>query len=72
MDIGSNCSDTCENCRTHFIGGCLAGHGDDCFTQITEENAKEIIEKKWYRSEFALKELLKRFPNIINCKVVNI
>lgn len=29
MVIGSNCSGPCETCQVHFIGGCLAGHGDD-------------------------------------------
>jgi len=42
MQIGSNCSN-CEECISHYSGGCLAGHGDDDFEQITEKSAKLIL-----------------------------
>ena len=29
MLMFSACSGPCETCKTHFTGGCLAGHGDD-------------------------------------------
>ena len=33
----TDCSGRCEDCLTHYKGGCLAGHGDDEFIQISEE-----------------------------------
>ena len=37
MEVCSACSGPCETCVTHFIGGCLAGHGDDEYIEATPE-----------------------------------
>lgn len=37
MKMFSNCSGPCETCRTHFTGGCLAGHGDDDYSYASPE-----------------------------------
>ena len=33
----SDCSGPCETCRTHYTGGCLAGHGDDDYVYASPE-----------------------------------
>lgn len=37
MKMFSDCSGPCETCRTHFTGGCLAGHGDDDYSYASPE-----------------------------------
>ncbi len=48
MVIGSDCSGPCETCRVHFIGGCLAGHGDDYYEYA---NPNWIIDFKKSKSK---------------------
>lgn len=64
----SDCRGNCEDCTTHYVGGCLAGHGDDGFDPINKKKATEILSKNWYRDDNAKKELLKRYPNNICSK----
>ncbi len=33
----SDCSGPCETCQIHYIGGCLAGHGDDDYCQASKD-----------------------------------
>lgn len=35
--IGNKCSGPCETCRIHYVGGCLAGHGDDDYDPVDEK-----------------------------------
>lgn len=64
MKMFSDCSGKCEDCSIFYVGGCLAGHGDDDFSLLTEEKAKRIINGKHYKNERDLQELLRRYPNI--------
>ena len=63
MKMFSECSD-CDNCYINYVGGCLAGHGDDDFVQITEKDVIKIIKKGWVKYDSDIKKLLKKFPNI--------
>ncbi len=45
MSIYSNCSGPCEMCTTFYIGGCLAGHGDDMFNPVTPEFAASLLDR---------------------------
>jgi hypothetical protein len=64
MKFFSDCSGECKDCYTSYVGGCLAGHGDDGFTQITEKEAIRIIKKGWVKYESDIKVLFKMFPDI--------
>jgi hypothetical protein len=59
----SDCCGDCKDCVTHYTGGCLAGHGDDDFLQVTIEHAREILARphteQWQRT--ALQE---KFPEL--------
>jgi len=44
MKIGSDCSGSCVDCSTYYIGGCLAGHGDDDFTPMSVDIVIRIVE----------------------------
>jgi hypothetical protein len=63
MEMFSDCSGPCEECQVYYLGGCLAGHGDDDFTQITIDDAKRILELK-HTEDFRKKMLLKKFPQL--------
>ena len=58
MKMFSDCSGPCE-CIANFIGGCLAGHGDDDFQQITIDNAKDLLANPYlvHRREMILKKV---------------
>ena len=43
MRMFSDCTGKCKECVAHFIGDCLAGHGDDDFQQITVDIAKALL-----------------------------
>lgn len=64
MKMFSDCSGSCKDCCINYSGGCLAGHGDDDFTQITEGDAINIIKRGWIKSDSDMKALFKMFPNI--------
>lgn len=34
--LSSACSGPCATCRIHYTGGCLAGHGDDDYTYVSQ------------------------------------
>ena len=63
MKMFSDCSGKCEDCRIFYTGGCLAGHGDDDFVQITKERAEELIKEK--RIKEGLIKLLKNKFDIL-------
>lgn len=42
MKIGSDCSGSCNDCIISYGGGCLAGHGDDDFEQVTIYNLESL------------------------------
>lgn len=63
MKMFSDCSGSCNDCVISYIGGCLAGHGDDDFSPITEETAKKLIKEhklKYYQIE----QLKNKFPSL--------
>lgn len=62
MVMFTNCSGKCSVCIRHFTA-CLAGHGDDDYERITEDAAKELLEKEGY-SEKLKSELLSLFPKL--------
>ena len=63
MVMFSNCSGQCKDCYCYFVDACIAGHGDDHFTQITKKEAIRIIRNGWAK-ERQLKELFERYPDI--------
>jgi hypothetical protein len=43
MKMFSDCSGECNDCFIYYVGGCLAGHGDDDFIPITKQEAVKLI-----------------------------
>lgn len=43
---GSDCLGPCVTCRTHYIGGCMAGHGDDGYAFASPEWIDEYTRGK--------------------------
>jgi Na+-transporting NADH:ubiquinone oxidoreductase subunit NqrF len=60
MEFFSACSGECEDCFIHYAGGCLAGHGDDHFHQITKEEAIRLIKQKKVKGSLKI-SLKKKF-----------
>lgn len=65
MKFFSDCSGDCKDCFIHYNGGCIAGHGDDHFVEITETEAKQMIQQNKL-TPFVLNQLLNKFPNLEN------
>jgi hypothetical protein len=42
MKLFSDCSGSCETCKINYIGGCLAGHGDDDYVYASPEWIEEF------------------------------
>ena len=61
----SDCSSTCNKCYSYFVGGCLAGHGDDDFNAMTLEKAKRALIKNQI-DKCHKKELFTLFPELEN------
>jgi len=68
MQICSNCSGACEDCSISYIGGCIAGHGDDYFTPITEKTAKKLL-KEGKLSIYQIKQLKQKFSSLNTNKI---
>jgi hypothetical protein len=64
IDTFSSCYDILD--RRDCGDNCLAGHGDDYFTPITEEKAKDIIQTK---KNLLLDMLIKKIA-IVESKIV--
>ena len=64
MKMFSDCSGQCKDCYINYAGGCLAGHGDDDFIQITEKEAIQIIKRGWVKYDSDIKILFEMFPDI--------
>ena len=64
MKMFTDCSGQCKDCYMNYVGGCLAGHGDDDFTQITRKEAIHIIKKGWVKYDSDIKILYEMFPGI--------
>jgi len=45
MGMFTDCSGECRDCLITYIGGCIAGHGDDDFIFLTAKNIKSIPNK---------------------------
>lgn len=45
MKIGSDCSGSCFDCRIYYLGGCIAGHGDDGFISVDRDFAERMLEE---------------------------
>lgn len=41
MSFFSNCSGDCEDCLIYYVGGCIAGHGDDDFVPMSDEEKEK-------------------------------
>jgi hypothetical protein len=41
MKMFSDCSGPCKTCKINYIGGCLAGHGDNDYCYASPEWIKE-------------------------------
>lgn len=63
MKIGSDCSN-CEECITHYTGGCIAGHGDDHFYQVTKEDVLAFISKVKTIDKYHQQLITDKFPSI--------
>lgn len=37
FSIGSDCRGPCLTCKINYLGGCLAGHGDDGYVHATQK-----------------------------------
>ena len=59
MKLFTDCSGSCDDCISHYYGNCIAGHGDDLFSPITEDFVKENIRELKY-----LDELIEKFPEL--------
>ena len=46
MKIGSDCSGPCNTCKVSYVGGCLAGHGDDDYCYASPEWITAYKEEK--------------------------
>ena len=57
----SDCSGPCDHCMIGYTGGCMAGHGDDDFTKVTEDNLSHILE---FASQDSIKRLFRFFPEL--------
>lgn len=71
MKFFSDCSGECKDCVLHYLNGCLAGHGDDDFTQVTEKDIPHILR---YSDENTIKRLCDNYPDferIIKLKQIN-
>jgi len=60
MKMFTDCSGECKDCYIHFVGGCIAGHGDDDFCLIDKDTALLIIKKGWVKG-YLLDELKNKF-----------
>ena len=65
MKMFSNCSGECKTCYIHYVGGCLAGHGDDDYIEITLEKAREALDNGYVKS-YLIDKLYKMFPELNN------
>ena len=63
MKLFSNCISKCGTCYVHFVGGCLAGHGDDDYIEITLKRAKNAIKKNFIKKCY-MKDLYRIFPEL--------
>lgn len=64
MKMFSDCSGQCKDCSINYSGGCLAGHGDDDFTPITEKEAIRIIKRSCGKNDNDMAVLFEMFPNL--------
>jgi hypothetical protein len=64
MKMFTDCSGACKDCCINYSGGCVAGHGDDEFTQITEKDAIRIIKRGWIKYDSDMKVLFETFPDL--------
>jgi hypothetical protein len=66
MKMFSDCSGPCEACKAHYLGGCLAGHGDDDYDEASPEwlieNEERIARIVKERHEFYANLNKKRNP----------
>jgi hypothetical protein len=66
MKMCSDCSGPCKTCYSSFAGGCIAGHGDDHYHEMTWDLGKELLKhvKKYNVKDFDYNRLKKAFPGI--------
>lgn len=67
MKMFTDCSGSCDQCYTYYLGGCLAGHGDDLFTPLPIDADIEKLKKdKKIRDIKRAEELRVLIPKTIN------
>ena len=67
MEMSSDCYN-CEECLVHYTGGCVAGHGDDHFYQVTEELVCKFIERAKHIEPWRKELIEHKFPEIFSKK----
>lgn len=60
MEMFSKCFDKCDGCVIHYVGGCIAGHGDWDYVEITREKAIRLINERRVK-DYLIPELKKKF-----------
>jgi len=63
----SDCLDKCSKCRIHFVGGCIAGHGDDDFQSYDLTQARKDLENGWIK-DYKKDELKVLHPQLFKTK----
>lgn len=59
MIFFSDCSGKCDDCVINYTGGCVAGHGDDDFTQVTVSDIPYILK---FASDNMIERLCENYP----------
>ena len=73
MKLFTNCSGSCSQCYPYYLGGCLAGHGDDMFFPLPVDADMERLKlMKRARDKRNFKRQRKAFPRLIkNVKLLS-
>jgi len=59
----SECALKCDTCYISFVDKCVAGHGDDDYSKMTLEKAKEALDNNWIKPS-KKEKLFKMFPEL--------
>lgn len=62
MEMFNKCSGDCKDCVINYCGGCIAGHGDDDFSQVTKESAIMLV-NRYHLDVNAIKYLEENYIN---------
>lgn len=61
------CSSKCSSCLFYFTNGCIAPPGDDYYIEISEKQAKLILnnQDRFELTSKTSKELINKFPELV-------